>query len=701
MVQLSRYNIAVSLAVCLGGITYGFAFAVFPAVLGQPGFYSYFNLDPNSEHTASIQGAVNALFSTGASFGALVQAPLADWLGRRHAMLTGAIFAAVGGALASGSIHLAMLIIARFLQGFGFFGNRRWNLQINEPQRPVASTISIGLQSPRYLIWAGKTEDAWDVLRRLHRDPADDTDKEAQEEYFQIIAQVALEKQQDTSYANLPRQPSLRKRCIIVILLGFATQSTGAIPIFNSLGVIGVQPLVYLVIYSVCGNTSAWVNAFVVDRVGRRRMLLLGFPAVAVVLLIEGVLQSQYLGSSNHPGQVACLVFIFLFIVCYQISEAPIFIWAAEVFPIAYRSTGIGLNFFGYSVGAIVWTAPAGLAFKEIHSSASPGQDSVPQDVTPPQSWEASGFESTIDDSMPTQNDTTATTAELYVDIGESALLSDAMLPTHNIFGQIRGFVETADPQRRYAWEHLGVSFEIYKCLIELYFENMSTFSLFHKPTFMTMIHDHEPQVETAALTAAMFIFARRFWDEGSRTHSPALLDSGIATVPTTAAFHGMARRLATDCLAKHESEPPPLCILQALILIAFHELARDVRGVAWRSLGECVRLTYEMELHLLDAYKANHEAATREDLSLQMILDEERRRAFWAVWELDVFGSTVRRMPNGLDATHVQTLLPISDGAWFSSRAEESCHLSLEPCECIRLLEQSGNSSGRPGTSY
>ncbi len=42
---LTSYNIGVSLAVCLGGITYGFGFAVFVTSVGQPGFYTYFNLD--------------------------------------------------------------------------------------------------------------------------------------------------------------------------------------------------------------------------------------------------------------------------------------------------------------------------------------------------------------------------------------------------------------------------------------------------------------------------------------------------------------------------------------------------------------------------------------------------------------------------------------------------------------------------------
>jgi MFS family permease len=62
---------------------------------------------------------VNALFAAGATFGALVQASLADWIGRRNAMLAAAICAGIGGALTAASVHIAMLITVRILQGFG------------------------------------------------------------------------------------------------------------------------------------------------------------------------------------------------------------------------------------------------------------------------------------------------------------------------------------------------------------------------------------------------------------------------------------------------------------------------------------------------------------------------------------------------------------------------------------------------------
>lgn len=49
MANLSGYNIAIALVIALGGFSYGFGSAAFVTVIGLPGFYLYFGLDPTSE----------------------------------------------------------------------------------------------------------------------------------------------------------------------------------------------------------------------------------------------------------------------------------------------------------------------------------------------------------------------------------------------------------------------------------------------------------------------------------------------------------------------------------------------------------------------------------------------------------------------------------------------------------------------------
>ena len=93
---------------------------------------------------------------------------------------------------------------------------------------------------------------------------------------------------------------------------------------------------------------------------------VIGFPLLACCLLAEALLQRQYLDTINKPGNAACVLFIFIYIVCYQCIDGPSFVWAAEIFPTTVRAKGIGLTFFAYFIGAITYTTPAALAFRNM-----------------------------------------------------------------------------------------------------------------------------------------------------------------------------------------------------------------------------------------------------------------------------------------------------------------------------------------------
>lgn len=91
---------------------------------------------------------------------------------------------------------------------------------------------------------------------------------------------------------------------------------------------------------------------------------MIGFPALAVCLLAEALLQWKYLGTDNQAGLAACCLFIYIYIIFYQCVDAPSFIFCAEIFPTTIRAKGISLCFFAYFVGAITYTSPSALAFK-------------------------------------------------------------------------------------------------------------------------------------------------------------------------------------------------------------------------------------------------------------------------------------------------------------------------------------------------
>lgn len=105
-----------------------------------------------------------------------------------------------------------------------------------------------------------------------------------------------------------------------------------------------------------------------------------------------------------------------------------------------------------------------------------------------------------------------------------------------------------------------------------------------------------------------------------------------------------------------------------------------------------CVRLAYELNMHLVDARGAV-QATTREDWR-KWRDEEEKRRAWWAIWEMDVFASTVRRTPTAVDWAQMEILLPADDADWFNDRPARSSFMERDPVKRWKVLQDSGNGS-------
>lgn len=146
------------------------------------------------------------------------------------------------------------------------------------------------------------------------------------------------------------------------------------------------------------------------------------------------------------------------------------------------------------------------------------------------------------------------------------------------------------------------------------------------------------------------------------------------------------AQRLVDESMRECSDDVPPLCLLQAMILTTFQELINGVRGRAWRSVGACVRIAYELQLHLID--KNPHRG---QEIGT---LEEEKRRAWWAIWEFDVFACTIRRLPPAIDWVQNETWLPIDDELWFANAPVKSCPLDPDPVTAWKKLQAAGNRS-------
>lgn len=226
---------------------------------------------------------------------------------------------------------------------------------------------------------------------------------------------------------------------------------------------------------------------------------------------------------------------------------------------------------------------------------------------------------------------------------------------------------------------------------MELYFEYMTAFSLFipnaieDKFKYMTSV------IEAQALVAAMFTFSARF-----ASAAEGRISSNEC--PTPGYFSDLASKLINEAFADCGDRTPPFWLLQASVLDAFYHLTRSVRSRSWRLLGNCIRLAYDMKMHLIDVncQRILERQQRGIEPSVGWSLVEEQRRCWWAIWEMDVFASTIRRLPTAIDWKQNFSFLPMPDEYWFSGVHCQSCFLAQDPNERWKSLSQTGNCSPR-----
>lgn len=117
--KANKYNFAVAFFVALGSLTYGFNSAIIGSVIGLPSFLSYFDFTLTSAYGGRIIGAGNGLYSGGGVIGCWIVNWALDKLGRKRAIQLITVICIVSAAIQAGSVHIAMFIVGRFINGVG------------------------------------------------------------------------------------------------------------------------------------------------------------------------------------------------------------------------------------------------------------------------------------------------------------------------------------------------------------------------------------------------------------------------------------------------------------------------------------------------------------------------------------------------------------------------------------------------------
>ncbi|RYC54506.1 hypothetical protein CHU98_g11702 [Xylaria longipes] len=346
-----------------------------------------------------LQGGIISVYYLGTLFGCLLGGWIGDKIGRIKTIALGAVWAIFGASLQSAAMNSNWMIGGGAVNGIGTGILNAvvpvWATETAEHTSRgqfiaieftlnifgvvVAYWLEFGLsyvwffpESPRYLVKAGRDEEAQYVLRRLRGSTGDDLVR-ANIEFQEIRNVIGLEAQESrqTSYFHMffgidSRSLHTGRRVQLVIWLqilqewvGIAGVTVYAPTIFRVAGfdsqksqwISGLNNIFYAFATLIC--------VFTLDRIGRRWTLWWGAAGQGIAMFLAGAF--SHLGenaarngdvdkASSYGAAAASFVFIFTSIFGATWLTVP-WLYPAEIFPLHIHSHGNAWGVVGWSIG--------------------------------------------------------------------------------------------------------------------------------------------------------------------------------------------------------------------------------------------------------------------------------------------------------------------------------------------------------------
>ncbi|TDH51866.1 sugar porter family MFS transporter [Mycobacterium talmoniae] len=236
-------------------------------------------------------------------------------------------------------------IIAGYLVAFALAGTHNWRLMLGLAAIPAVLVILLLARVPdsaRWYMLKGRVADARETLRRV--EPKSD----AETELAEIARALQEEEQEHVGVLREMLQLPYLRATIFVVLLGFFIQITGINAIvyysprlFEKMGFTGNFALLVLpALVQVAALGVMFVSLILVDRVGRRPILLLG---ITVMIAANGILIGVFAAGSLFGDALATFKFVgvLLFTVGYTFGFGSlVWVYAGESLPSRLRSMG-------------------------------------------------------------------------------------------------------------------------------------------------------------------------------------------------------------------------------------------------------------------------------------------------------------------------------------------------------------------------
>ncbi|WP_406690274.1 sugar porter family MFS transporter [Saccharopolyspora sp. ID03-671] len=379
----SAFVLAVSAVAALGGLLFGYDIGVISGAL-------LFIAD-DFALTPLLEGVVTSALLLGAAIGALTGGRLCDRLGRRTTLLIAAgvfVLGALGSGMAADTwtlvaarlvlglavgaaslvvpLYIAEMtpartrgalvslnqlmvtigILASYLINSALAPAEAWRWMLGLAGVP-AVLLAVGMlflpETPRWFLSKGREGAARAVLQRSR--PASEVESELTE-ISQVLEQ---ERNQDRSLARLA-DPSVRPMLIVGIGLAIIQQITGintiiyfAPSILQATGYGTSGAILSTVGVGVVNVALTVVAIFLVDRIGRRPLVLMGIGGMTIT---AGLLGCVYLlPSLGGAAGYAALILIAAYVAFFAVSLGPV-VWLmiSEIFPLRIRGTAMSVS---------------------------------------------------------------------------------------------------------------------------------------------------------------------------------------------------------------------------------------------------------------------------------------------------------------------------------------------------------------------
>lgn len=361
-------------------------------------YIDYFNLDAN------LEGLFSAAINIGSVIGGFFASQLIELkgVGRRGGIFISCLITYLGVGLQTGAKNRAMFIIARIFIGIavtinavsaptyvaemvkakdrGFFAgiymaswyfaaiittgislgtytlNSTWAWRGISVWQLCPSILSILVlpfipETPRYLMFTGKEDQALDILKKYHGNGVETP--LVQYEFSEIKSVLDYEKAHKVSWLDMVKTKGNRWRLWIIFWMGVASQLTGSNIVGTYLGLFldnsGItstrRQIVLNLTLQVCNLVFAVLGSVFTERLGRVPIILYATVFMGICMFIMGALQSKFADGTNVAGSNALIFMAYLFSVTYSFSFTPLCVsYPVEILNYSIRTKGMAFS---------------------------------------------------------------------------------------------------------------------------------------------------------------------------------------------------------------------------------------------------------------------------------------------------------------------------------------------------------------------